>query len=250
VSGFDIAEALTALDEGRPLVLPRMKLARVVIHGQVVKFCTGLTRDLIQNRQRGGAFYEQDDLDHIRQYIKKDAHVLDIGSNVGNHMLYFAKIAGAQRIVVIEPNPKAIALLVGNVVVNDLLEVVDMSALGIGLSDVAAQGLTVTVPERNLGGGKLTPGGDIAVCRGDDLFGGETPDLIKIDVEGMEMKVLCGLEETIARSRPAIFVEVDNAHLAPFAEWCNIHDYQVLFEHRRYKANKNFFVSPNEKAPT
>ena len=39
---------------------------------------------------------------------------------------------------------------------------------------------------------------------------------VKIDVEGIEIKVLGGLEQTIARGKPNIFVEVDSANLGSF----------------------------------
>jgi hypothetical protein len=39
---------------------------------------------------------------------------------------------------------------------------------------------------------------------------------IKIDVQGAEMKVLLGSVETLARCRPAIFIEIDDAALRQF----------------------------------
>jgi hypothetical protein len=40
--------------------------------------------------------------------------------------------------------------------------------------------------------------------------------LIKIDVQGAEALVLEGARETLARSRPAIYMEIDEASLARF----------------------------------
>ena len=55
--------------------------------------------------------------------------------------------------------------------------------------------------ERNLGGAKMLEGeGELEVFSADELLDGETPDMIKIDVEGMEMKVLKGLTKTLKRS--------------------------------------------------
>jgi FkbM family methyltransferase len=69
----------------------------------------------------------------------------------------------------------------------------------------------------NLGNSTLEPreaaGKNMIVTRvpvrtGDKQFVGETPDFIKIDVEGFEPKVLQGLRETLNRHRPVLMVEV------------------------------------------
>jgi hypothetical protein len=39
------------------------------------------------------------------------------------------------------------------------------------------------------------------------------PDLVKIDVEGFEMEVLRGAEQTFKRCRPELFIELDDNNL-------------------------------------
>jgi hypothetical protein len=50
-----------------------------------------------------------------------------------------------------------------------------------------------------------------------DIFLHENPlkkiDIIKIDVEGFEMKVLTGASETLKKFRPSIYMEVDESNL-------------------------------------
>ncbi len=197
----------------------------------------------IQGRHRVGKFYERADLDRLARYMKPDAYVIDVGANVGNHAIYFATLMQAARVVAIEPNPRAIEALRANVAANGLGGVIDLSALGIGLSDRTEGGFGIAERGRNLGAAQMQAGkGEIAVHRGDYLFAGERPDLIKIDVEGMEMKVLSGFEAVISDARPALFVEVDTGNDAAFRDWCRDRDYSVTFEARHQAANVNYFV--------
>ena len=52
-------------------------------------------------------------------------------------------------------------------------------------------------------------------------------NFIKIDVEGFEMQVLSGLEQTIRRCRPALFVEVQNTNMVEFNKYLASVGYRV-----------------------
>lgn len=73
----------------------------------------------------------------------------------------------------------------------------------------------------NLGATMIKPTqGDLQVRCSDDICVDLTPDLIKIDLEGMKMVVLRGPSATIARVRPVIRIEVDETNVPQFADWC------------------------------
>ena len=74
------------------------------------------------------------------------------------------------------------------------------------------------------------------------MLADETPSLIKIDVEGMEISVLESLKTTVAQHKPRIFIEVDDANRAAFDAWCKEHDYRIAGGHKRYKTNENFLI--------
>jgi FkbM family methyltransferase len=216
---FDLAAALAALAEGRAIAFPPFELVHLAAAG--VTFCLNMERDPVQRAIRNGGFYEEPDLDRLAAALPVGATVIDVGANIGNHTLYFATRAQAAQVVPIEPNQLALAPLVANVVINGLTGVIDLSRLGVGLSDRDAGGFGMKRHDRNLGATKMKPGkGDLRVCRGDTLFADLVPHLIKIDVEGMELGVLRGLSDTIARARPMIFVEVDHDNAEGFAAWC------------------------------
>jgi FkbM family methyltransferase len=225
-------------------VSPKARVVRATVLGEPILFTVVNPRDEIQKHHLAGAFYEPEELAIIARHFPLGGRFLDIGSNVGNHTLYVAKFLRAGRIVVIEPNPAAIEVLESNIMLNGIQRQVDAQHLGVGLSDHAGEGAGMRVPVRNLGGSRVVEGGgDIRLARADELLAGETFDLIKIDVEGMELAVLAGLEGLLG-SKPPLFVEVDTANDTAFHDWCARTGYAVLERFQRYARNVNYLVGP------
>ena len=109
------------------------------------------------------------------------------------------------------------------------MEQVDTSLLGYGLSDAAGSAI-LQVPRNNLGGARFDDTADhgLPLVTGDELLAGRDFDFMKIDVEGMELKCLAGLSETIGRCRPRIFIEVDNENVADFQAWVDENAYEIV----------------------
>ncbi|NBE08934.1 FkbM family methyltransferase [Paragemmobacter ruber] len=218
---------------------------RNVIWGEPIFFNVTNPRDAIQKHHRAGRFYEEEELEIIRAACPPGAVFADIGANIGNHSLYVAKFLYPKKVICFEPNPVAIQHLRANLGLNGVLGICDLSHLGYGLSDVAAEGLHIDAPSRNLGGGRMVEGaGELRVVCGDELLHGEAPTFLKIDVEGMEIRVLKGLVETIAAHKPTIFIEVDNENREAFLAWVETNGYSVKSRYRRYRANENFLIIP------
>ena len=224
-----------------------VKIVRTEIEGEVIFFTIRHEIDVIQRHHLRGAFYEPEEISIMAAHIPDGGVILDIGTNVGNHALWFAKFRKARRIYLFEPNPEVIAVLRSNISLNGIADQVVTDHLGIGLSDKSAGGYEIRAAEKNLGGGRMLPrGGDLEVRAGDDLVPPDVvPDFIKIDVERMEMEVLAGLENTISRSRPPIFVEVDVLNLDAFSAWCADHAYRVIDTRQRSKRNINHMLLPD-----
>ena len=240
---FDLADALIRLGDGRPVAFPPFEIVYLPEDG--LQFALNMARDPIQNALRKGTFFEEEELNLLKDYISSGAQIIDIGANIGNHALYFATRMKAARVVVVEPNPLALAPLVANIVLNRLMHVIDMGVLGIGLSDLSEGGFGMKRHDKNLGATRMMAGkGRMEVHPGDVLFEEEHPDLIKIDVEGMEMRVLAGLEKTIARSRPVILIEVDGENDAAFDAWRNARGYGIRRSVRHSRKNCNHLIVP------
>lgn len=242
---FDLDAARAALAQGGALTVHGLDVTLCQIHGQSLHFATDNRRDPIQRSHRQGRFYEEEELALIKAVFPLGGIFVDIGANVGNHSLYVARFLSPARVIPFEPNPKAYRLLLVNAGLNGVAGLFDLRHLGLGLSDRSEGGYGMDWRDRNLGGAQMHAGeGTLRVERGDDLLEGVRPDLIKIDVEGMEMQALAGLDQTVARARPWLFVEVDNANIAAFEAWAAARGYTVEQTLRRYAANVNYLLNP------
>lgn len=224
---------------------PTCRVTRTTIWGEPVFFTITNPRDVIQRHHAGGEFYELEELEIIRRACPFGATFVDIGANIGNHSLFATKFLRVRKVIPFEPNPVAIEILRCNLELNGVTGLCDLSHLGKGLADQSMAGLSIDAPARNLGGGRMVEGGgSLEVIRGDEALAGEEVDFIKIDVEGMEMKVLSGLQETIRRCRPRLFVEVDRSNRDALRAWLGAAGYRVAARFRRYRANENFLLEP------
>lgn len=214
------------------------------IAGREIWFASSDPDDTIQRRHiNAGDFYELEELLIIKRNIPNDAHILEVGANIGNHTIYFEKFCAANCIYVIEPNPNAIRLLLLNLRLNNLSTVVT-DYLGIGLSDGFSR-CRIDQPDHNLGGARLLEVGSgdlVEVVPGDFEFAGKRVDFIKVDVEGMEIAALNGLKKVIENNKPDMFIEVNDSNVGQFQEWLKNENYVVVERYRRYKSNENFYV--------
>ena len=226
---------------------PNVTIVRNQIDGESVFFAIGKNDDVIQRHHLRGDFYEPEELAIIRKYFPKNGVFFDIGANVGNHTLFVLKMLGASKVIIVEPNKVAYDLLITNLVLNALEDKCDFAGVGLGLSDLETDNMGISFKPRNLGGGRLIVGkGDIPTMTGDALVKDKTVDFIKIDVEGMEIAVLGGLEKTITKFRPPMFIEVDVGNDEQFKTWISQQNYEIVDTFKRYKDNCNYMILPKD----
>ncbi|MDJ0629838.1 MAG: FkbM family methyltransferase [Rhodobacter sp.] len=234
---------------GRPERFLVPKGARVVLarpRGTPVYFVINNRDDRIHKAQLNGRFYEQEVLDRLARHLPAGGVFVDIGANIGNHTLYMARHSQAARIIPMEPNPAAISLLAAVVRLNQIEDKVELGALGYGIGDREAEGYSVKIPKGNLGWTRIAQeGGDLSLRTGDSLLAHEERvDLIKIDVEGMEVAALSGLGNTLRRHRPALFVEVDHTNKPAFDKAMSRLGYELTEAFPRTRMNQNFLMAP------
>ncbi len=223
-------------------------IVTATISGREIRFFVQDEQDVIQQYHAIGQFYEVEKLQIITEVFPKGGVFVDIGSNVGNHSLYVGKFLHPRQIIVFEPNPPAIAILTLNMAMNGLQQVVDLTYLGTGLADVPSRA-QARIPAGNLGGTWLALSQDegaLVLIRGDDALAQRRVDFLKIDVEGMELQVLAGLQQTIATWRPPIFIEIENRNAEAFLAWTERQGYRIGRRFRRYEVNENYLALPAE----
>jgi FkbM family methyltransferase len=224
--------------------IERPAIARVDYDGEAVLFLVRNAVDWIQGHHLKGQFYAADELKVIRSAYRGGTFV-DVGANVGNHSMFAAKILKAPRVLAFEPNVEAYTIFRCNIALNDLAQTVRHFPVGLAGGSGHAS-VHVPDPIINLGGAKLIEGnGPIELRAGDELIPAEEPvGFIKIDVEGLEMEVLKGLSQTIARRRPGMFVEVDDGQRAAFEGFCRSERYSIEWENRPYTGMANLLLRP------
>jgi FkbM family methyltransferase len=152
------------------------------------------------------------------QVLRPGCVVVEAGANIGAHTLVLSEAAGPEGFVhAYEPQRPLFQILCGNVALNGRLNVdCHCEALGeqTGWIHVPALDYQATA---NFGGLPLDGSGNGARVRllSIDSLELERCDMIKVDVEGMELHVLRGAAATIERCRPVLYVENDRVEKSP-----------------------------------
>jgi FkbM family methyltransferase len=158
------------------------------------------------------SFYEARQLAQLETFglIGPRSIVCDIGANIGNHTAYFTRVMGAAKVLAFEPMPHAYATLCDTIVLNQIEDRV--LAYNCLLGAETGFGEMARFNPRNLGATtyRAKKDGTVALFALDDVLEADDLadlDLIKIDVEGMQMEVLMGAEGILRQRQPALWVE-------------------------------------------
>ena len=214
--------------------------------------------------------YEPELRDIMRAVLPPDGVAVDVGANVGWHTLLMARLVGPRgRVLAIEPNPSIRERLLCNIRLNQLAQI-EVVACAIAESkrvldffapdadDPASASGHVVSDEKDKSGSIRVEASTLdAIVPQKQL---DRIDLLKIDAEGFEWPVLQGSEKTIARFRPYIMFEFDEAYAsrgggttALFCEFFRRHRYRLfsvgrnwaeLIDFLTWPANANIFAAP------
>jgi FkbM family methyltransferase len=182
--------------------------------------------DRIQSILAQGSPYEQSMLRSI--VGRADGLIVDAGANIGNHSLYLA--AHGYEVVAFEPDP-VLAIAIAFSAELNRFDNIRVEPFALGSAKTTAR--IVRGPEGNIGAQSLKldrVGVPVVPLDEYEL----SPSVIKIDVEGMEMYVLAGAKETIARSRPFLYVEAQGKkNYRRLMEWAKTNGYvrKARFNH-------------------
>lgn len=154
-----------------------------------------------------------DEVDSILALTRPGDHVLDLGANIGFHTLALARTVGAEgRVTSVEPQRYCFQLLCANVTLNQLPQVQCLRAAVGDAPGTCAIPLNDPTHRHNAGATEVSaeagPQTDRVALITVDSLGLSRCDLIKIDTEGFEDRVIRGARATLSACRPVLYVEV------------------------------------------
>lgn len=153
----------------------------------------------------------------LEKYLSPGMTVLDVGAHAGTHSIAFGRMVGPEGVVIaIEAQPTMHAILSTNIVRNQMTQIFPLNCVmgrTTGTYDYTQASFSNV---QNFGA--VTFGTQVAQSQAPlfktilpqitiDSLGLERCDLIKIDVEGMELDVMQGAGETLRNHAPTIFFE-------------------------------------------
>jgi FkbM family methyltransferase len=182
----------------------------------------------------------EDEMKLLEFLVRRHDLVVDVGGNRGMYTYQFWKLGA--RVEVFEPNPACARVLsawaLGKSGVN-----VHSVALS---SHAGSANLHIPIDESGIehdssasieNTGFAHSHDELVPLQTLDSFGLEDVSLIKIDVEGHEYRVIEGAGATLAASRPALLVEIEQRHTSrPIAE---------VFEKIKGYGYQGYFISMN-----
>lgn len=206
--------------------------------------------------------YDPDELKLLRSMLRNlrklrpNLLVMDIGANIGVHSVVLADEVGpGGKIIALEAQRIVFNMLAGNIALNSIENVHCLH-----LAASAAPGF-IDIPQFDYGKplsfGSVEFGAEQREAIGQerrhapdrqeqvecvtvDSFGLAQLDLMKIDVEGMELDVLAGARAAISKYRPILFIEYIKCDRAALRQWLQAAGY------RRYVFAHNYLCLPQE----
>ena len=156
---------------------------------------------------RSGGWYEAKFLEHIRRVGRRGVYV-DAGAHMGTHTTWFAVLCPSTRVHAIEPVTRFADQIERIIEANHLAERITLHRVGV--SDEPGTATNHLSAEHQTG---FDPAG--APTARDETFPVTTLDelisdpvaVIKIDVEGMEDRVLKGATRILSTDKPTVYLE-------------------------------------------
>jgi FkbM family methyltransferase len=154
--------------------------------------------------------------------IKKGMTIYDIGANIGALSLQFSKrVTASGSVISFEPSPINFKHASKNISLNNFKNI---KLVNQGLGNEVSSAMICNVNPNNRGMLRILPGTknipfekeEVQINTLDNLMNSEgflPPDIIKIDVEGYEFKVLDGAHDTLVKYKPILFIELDDNNL-------------------------------------
>lgn len=206
----------------------------------------GVGHELLEEaaREPGEVYCAVALLESRRDYFGPGVVGIDCGANIGIHTVSWARnMTGWGSVIAIEAQERIFYALCGNITINNVF---NARAVHAAVANEVGR-MRIPVPDylspASFGSLELRPatnedigqnidysdasGMEVATITVDSM---KLPrvDLIKIDVEGMELEVLAGARETLMRSKPCLLIERLKTDETALVQILSAHDYRIF----------------------
>lgn len=155
--------------------------------------------------------WEPDEAAFIRQHLSLGMTALNIGANVGYTALVLAAAVGKEGLVVaLEPEPLNFALLWRNLVLNDATQVLPVhAAAGESTTTITLQRSPDNAGDHRTAPQPVSVGAvEVPLVAIDDLLEPDARvDLVSVDAQGYDHRIVRGMRELIERCHPTLLLE-------------------------------------------
>ena len=253
-------------------LLERPEFEKIIISRSSTSFFykNGIAFNIAKNRSSVSNMlvfdgnYEINETNLVKELIKPDWTVIDIGANFGWYSIHFSRLVGPRgKVFSFEPIPESYEELNSNMKLNSCQNMkIFNTALG-NREDIVSFG----VPE--IDGGlaassqflKCNKQIQVSMRRLDDIVEEQNitnVDFIKVDIEGGELDMLHGAEKLLEQFKPNIMIEIVDVHCHRFGyspndvyQFLLSKGYSGLFIGNQFTKEKtnveiNELIKPNE----
>ena len=238
-------------------------LLMLILKNHITTYKNGLRKGL---KAKGGLAFLQKfrhppkEEEFLKELDLNGQTIYDVGGFIGMLTIFFASSTGkAGKVITFEPNPDNCKWILENVRVNNFDNVI-LKQIGLGKQHEI---LTFAVRSTSTATGSAQEyiKNQIINEKGSKVFEIEVdsldnqiavnnlpkPDFVKIDVEGLEMDVLIGMEKTIISSKPNLFIEIHGADIQKKIETAQkIVDFLLSHKYRIYHVESTNYITSQD----
>ena len=170
----------------------------------------------------------------LKAICKDGMTVVDIGANIGSHTILMSKLVGNEgKVYAFEPCKNHCEILFHNLMINNCFNTI---VYPVGCSD-KNENMFIdkifldTKQSENFGAIVLKKefenNDEIVKTNSIDSYNFSKIDIVKIDAEYMEDKVLNGMRNTILKYKPIMIIEIHDLEVENIANILNSMDYSI-----------------------
>ena len=238
--------------------LPKIS-TRVSKNGKFSGFANDYLTQAIHNKGTMEPYFHE----IVNILVNRNDVILDIGANIGTHSIILARKAKFGKVYAFEPQSLTFSILQNNILYNGLSNVIALHYAITTLDNhaVSMDNFSFVGERVNNGVLRLSPFknnaiiGEVSLSRTIDSFNFQSVNFIKMDIQGSEVMALAGAKRTIKKSRPIMFIEIEQIHLEALGfTTIELIEKIRLFQYEIYRINANSLVDhlcvPIEKVTT